>query len=156
MACLGVEPRAAGWKAQTNPLSYGGTPTCIYIHCLFAANSLFIQHHYWKFLSKIILKSFFKMGHLRPLFLFRLFYKQFAINDWSPKVTNDLGLVTSCCGWTAWWRPACCCLGWESMSIGDPNKSNEGVNGALDYWIQTQQSKATELSAVPQTRLLNC
>ena len=26
MACLGVKPRAAGWKAKTNPLSYGGTP----------------------------------------------------------------------------------------------------------------------------------
>ena len=26
MACLGLEPRAAGWQAQTNPLSYGGTP----------------------------------------------------------------------------------------------------------------------------------
>ena len=25
MACLGVEPGAAGWKAQTNPLSNGGT-----------------------------------------------------------------------------------------------------------------------------------
>ena len=24
MACLGVEPGAAGWKGQTNPLSYGG------------------------------------------------------------------------------------------------------------------------------------
>ena len=24
MACLGVEPGAAEWKAQTNPLSYGG------------------------------------------------------------------------------------------------------------------------------------
>ena len=23
MVCLGLEPRAAGWKAQTNPLSYG-------------------------------------------------------------------------------------------------------------------------------------
>ena len=22
--CLGLEPRVAGWKAQTNPLSYGG------------------------------------------------------------------------------------------------------------------------------------
>ena len=27
MACLGVEPGAAEWKAQTNPLSYGGTLT---------------------------------------------------------------------------------------------------------------------------------
>ena len=27
MVCLGLEPGAAGWKMQTNPLSYGGTPT---------------------------------------------------------------------------------------------------------------------------------
>ena len=27
MACLGFEPGAAWWKARTNPLSYGGTPT---------------------------------------------------------------------------------------------------------------------------------
>ena len=26
MVCLGLEPGAARWKAQTNPLSYGGTP----------------------------------------------------------------------------------------------------------------------------------
>ena len=26
MVCLGLEPGAAGWKAQTNPSSYGGTP----------------------------------------------------------------------------------------------------------------------------------
>ena len=26
MVCLGLEPGAAGWKVQTNPLSYGGTP----------------------------------------------------------------------------------------------------------------------------------
>ena len=26
MVCLGLEPRAAEWKAQTNPLSYSGTP----------------------------------------------------------------------------------------------------------------------------------
>ena len=26
MVCLGLEPGAAGWKTQTNPLSYGGTP----------------------------------------------------------------------------------------------------------------------------------
>ena len=25
LVCLGFEPGAAGWKAQTNPLSYGGT-----------------------------------------------------------------------------------------------------------------------------------
>ena len=26
MVCFGLEPGAAGWKAQTNPLSYSGTP----------------------------------------------------------------------------------------------------------------------------------
>ena len=26
MVCLELEPRAAGWKTQTNPLSYCGTP----------------------------------------------------------------------------------------------------------------------------------
>ena len=26
MVCLGLEPGAAGWQAQTNPLGYGGTP----------------------------------------------------------------------------------------------------------------------------------
>ena len=26
MVYLGLEPGAAGWKTQTNPLSYGGTP----------------------------------------------------------------------------------------------------------------------------------
>ena len=25
MVCLGLEPEAAGWNAQTNPLCYGGT-----------------------------------------------------------------------------------------------------------------------------------
>ena len=27
MVCLGLKPRVAGWQAQKNPLSYGGTPT---------------------------------------------------------------------------------------------------------------------------------
>ena len=26
MVCLGLKPRAAGWYAQTNPLSYCGPP----------------------------------------------------------------------------------------------------------------------------------
>ena len=26
MVCLGLDPGVAGWKAQTNPLSYSGTP----------------------------------------------------------------------------------------------------------------------------------
>ena len=31
MVCLGLEPGAAGWKALTNPLSYGGTPIVHYL-----------------------------------------------------------------------------------------------------------------------------
>ena len=26
MVCFGLEPGAAGWRTQTNPQSYGGTP----------------------------------------------------------------------------------------------------------------------------------
>ena len=29
MACLGVKPGAAGWKAQTNALNYGGPPNLL-------------------------------------------------------------------------------------------------------------------------------
>ena len=29
MVCLGLEPGADGWKVQTNPLSYGGTPNLL-------------------------------------------------------------------------------------------------------------------------------
>ena len=31
MVCSGLETVAAGWKAQTNPLSYGGTPKFAFI-----------------------------------------------------------------------------------------------------------------------------
>ena len=31
MVCLGLEHGAAGWRALTNPLSYGGTHTYIYL-----------------------------------------------------------------------------------------------------------------------------
>ena len=40
MACLGVEPGAAGWKAQTNPLSYGGTPKIAYSCCVSLGGNL--------------------------------------------------------------------------------------------------------------------
>ena len=34
MVCLGLEPGAAGWKAQTNPLSYSGTPYFTFFYFL--------------------------------------------------------------------------------------------------------------------------
>ena len=33
VVCLGFEPGAAGWKARTNPLSYGGTPSSKFKCC---------------------------------------------------------------------------------------------------------------------------
>ena len=38
MVCLGLEPRVACWKGQTNPLSYSGTPMDVFLcitQCLY-------------------------------------------------------------------------------------------------------------------------
>ena len=52
MACLGFEPGAAGWKARTNTLSYGGTPglSKVYLQVfnvikLFGGKSRFAQNN---------------------------------------------------------------------------------------------------------------
>ena len=39
MVCLGFEPGAAGWKSQTNPLSYGGTPCTLFFDGTVMKNS---------------------------------------------------------------------------------------------------------------------
>ena len=54
MVCLGLEPGAAGWKAQTNPLSYGSTPgTSTYFHLwlVFSDSNIRLQlaHPTWKY-----------------------------------------------------------------------------------------------------------
>ena len=38
MMCLGLEPGEAGWMAQTNPLSYGGTPSRPYLKSMLFVN----------------------------------------------------------------------------------------------------------------------
>ena len=40
MVCLGIEPRAAGWKAQMNPLNYSGTPTSGYFTSISAVQEV--------------------------------------------------------------------------------------------------------------------
>ena len=40
MVCLGIEPGAAGWKARTNPLSYGGTP--IFVNNFYPSSPYFL------------------------------------------------------------------------------------------------------------------
>ena len=44
MVCLGFEPGAAGWKARTNPLSYGGTPVFEIIYQSLATLGLLSLH----------------------------------------------------------------------------------------------------------------
>ena len=44
MVCLGFEPRAAGWKAQTKPRRYG----CRLTHCLFVNSKILVK---WNELS---------------------------------------------------------------------------------------------------------
>ena len=61
---VGLEPGAAGWKAQTNPLSYGGTPNLcdhcgikkmnletVYCHGRNFNPDVKIANQSWKFLS---------------------------------------------------------------------------------------------------------
>ena len=33
MGCWGVKPGAAGWQAQSDPLTYGGRPRVVFIFC---------------------------------------------------------------------------------------------------------------------------
>ena len=49
MVCLGLEPRVGGWKAQTNPMSYGSTPTVN-----FFAQFSFASYEKFTIFSKII------------------------------------------------------------------------------------------------------
>ena len=41
MACLGSKPRAAGWKVQTNPLSYGSKAYLTFLKLFLEANFVF-------------------------------------------------------------------------------------------------------------------
>ena len=36
MMCLGLEPGVARWKAQTNPMSYGGTHKMAFTYFVFS------------------------------------------------------------------------------------------------------------------------
>ena len=50
MVCLGFEPGVAGWKAQMNPLSYGGTPKIVMFVCLKRPN---INAKKWPVLAQL-------------------------------------------------------------------------------------------------------
>ena len=44
MVCLGLKPMMAGWKAQTNPLCYGGTPFTVNSFSLILLLGLNLDH----------------------------------------------------------------------------------------------------------------
>ena len=47
MVCLGLEPKVAVWKAETNPLSYGGTPSFyLNVYCLFSLKTEISFSHF--------------------------------------------------------------------------------------------------------------
>ena len=43
MVCLGLEHGAAGWKAQTNPLSHGGTPCRLFLNQVKLISRIFLS-----------------------------------------------------------------------------------------------------------------
>ena len=58
--CLGLEPGATGWKALTNPLSYGGTLTFLLSYCrpnLTRSNFSFVISD-WTIISRRISKNY--------------------------------------------------------------------------------------------------
>ena len=66
MVCLGIEPGAAGWKARTNPLSYGGTPLVLCVSDKEAGTipklGIYISYYNYYYLcfpEKDILHSFY-------------------------------------------------------------------------------------------------
>ena len=42
---MGFEPGVVGWKAQTNPLSYGGTPGRLFLQA--GINNLIFVYFHW-------------------------------------------------------------------------------------------------------------
>ena len=59
MVCLGFEPGAAGWKAQMNPLSYGGTP---HVRLLLKVDKQIGVTIYWPFLAFNKAQHFERVG----------------------------------------------------------------------------------------------
>ena len=58
MVCLGLEPGAAGWKAQTDPLSYCGTPSNYITYSILETRlglALGLRHDFCSFLRCTIL-----------------------------------------------------------------------------------------------------
>ena len=100
--CLGFEPRAAGSKAQTNPLSYGGTP----LHTSFASISQCAVH--------------FHLLSRRIEYLKRYDYRIERISKIeSQKQTLNFLVDVSKIRWTGFWKvlhvDAIRMLGWKEQ-----------------------------------------
>ena len=69
---MGFEAGAAGWKAQTNPLSYGGTRKTLDV----LSQSVRTNCFFWFFLKKWAIPGLFFL-------YFRLFNTQLTVNKCS-------------------------------------------------------------------------
>ena len=80
MVCLRLEPGAAGWKAQTNPLSYGSTH---YSH--FSIKNWFIQLGTYLAIPRVIalLESIFikLVSCGSNLITWRIFYRMYSFRE---------------------------------------------------------------------------
>ena len=61
--CLGLKPRAAGWKVQTNPLSYGGTPVSTLLLIKYVARVVVYSHNNTHYILAIDWLQFTKRFH---------------------------------------------------------------------------------------------
>ena len=59
MVCMGVESGATGWKAQTNPLSYGGTPLFVFSYYFLL---FWTRYIIWCFFFTVSIYRGHKMG----------------------------------------------------------------------------------------------
>ena len=67
MVCLGLEPGAARWKVQTNPLSYGGTPYPLFIDCTLERSLMGIRWESirWRQIETVEITSIEKLDRWR-------------------------------------------------------------------------------------------
>ena len=107
MVCLGLEPGAAGWKAQMNPLSYGGTPhpqQC-YIRHFFAyiiddksSTVEKIQNH-WNAPDTFDPKSTVKSYAIKRWFQAKPTHRLTQLTQWQKKSCKTLSLLSAVQPW---------------------------------------------------------
>ena len=153
MVCLGLEPRAAGWKVQTNPLSYGGIPS--YFQCLIDLqyDSPHAQLHwlwFWYqefFLASPLFRLFLSLQTHITNFTTNTYVKKcpssircWDSNSWpleheSPPITTRPGLLPLVLGVKFHKRCSRCSLScsiWKSLNL---SRKASNANFMFQGWL---------------------